>query len=284
MMAKKVFLKNASKRATLGLMGLSMAGMLLSCNAHPVSLSQSSGSVVITTDRSPDSAASVDILWMIDNSGSMCKIQESIRENFLNFIDQITTQNIDFQMGVTTSDFALSSVNEAVSRPGYLQAVPQPVPTSFGDEFGNCLGDAGDPTNPTDGFAPVRDNIEIAIACTKNPEQWAHLVNVTDDEIFDAYDIRPSTAHLLFPTTPDGTQPDYNTSEEDNPYRAIRGENPLVMHSENYRDRQTKQLDIEAMTADFGCMSLVGTTGTGIEKAMAGPIHAISPEMTGGPV
>lgn len=287
MMAKNVFLKNASKRATLGLAGLSMAGMLLSCNAHPVSFSQSSGSVVITSDRSPDSAASVDILWMIDNSGSMCKIQESIRQNFLNFIDQITLQNIDFQMGVTTSDFARSSVSEVVSRPGYLQAVPQPVPTNFADAFGNCRGDAGDPSDPMDGFEPVRTNIEIAISCTKEPELWQDLVNVTDDEIAAAYERdenNRTNQHRLFPTTPDGSQPGYDTPAEQNPYRAIRGDNPLVLHSENYRDPNTGQLDVDAMRADFACMSLVGTTGTGFEKGLAGAIHAVSPEMTGGPV
>src|SRR5690554_6037935 len=281
MMAKKVFLKNASKRATLGLVGLSMAGMLLSCNAHPVSFSQSSGSVVITTDRSPDSAASVDILWMIDNSGSMCKIQESIRENFLRFIDQITTQNIDFQMGVTTTDFAKNAVSEPLSRPGYLQGIPQPVPTSLED----CRGDKGDPTDQMDGFKPVRTNLQIAIGCTKNPEQWASLLNVTDDEIDALYIAREE--YKLFPTTPNGAQPRHETSEADNPYRAIKGDNPLVLHSKNYHDPVTGQLTaqgIEEIRADFACMSLVGTTGDGYEKGLAGAIHAISPEMTGGPV
>src|SRR5690554_1805096 len=282
MMAKKVFLKNASKRATLGLVGLSMAGLLLSCNAHPVSFSQSSGSVVITTDRSPDSAASVDILWVIDNSGSMCEIQTSIRENFLNFIDQITAQNIDFQMGVTTTDFARTAGNEPLSRPGYLQAVPQPVPTTLA----GCRGNEGNPADSMDGYKPVRTNIELAIACSKEGEnKWAGLKLVTDEEIEAAYEAREE--YKLFPTTTNGTQPRIETPEADNPYRSIKGDNGLVLHSKNYHDPVTGQLTaqgIEEIRADFACMSLVGTTGTGFEKGLASAIHAISPEMTGGPV
>ncbi|TDP73889.1 hypothetical protein [Bradymonas sediminis] len=277
-MSKRFVLNKAAKRATMGLMGLSLAGLLVSCNSHPVSFAQSEGAVVVTEDRSPDSAASVDILWMIDNSGSMCEIQTSIRENFERFIDQIAAQNIDFQLGVTTTHMDSSNATEPLSRPGYLQAYPQPVPTSIG----RCSGDAGDPGDPMDGYEPVRTNIELAIQCSKDGEdKWGDLRNVTDQEIFQAYEA--FQAYKLFPTTPSGQEPFYDTPEADNPYRTIKGDNKLVLHSEDYRDA-TGQLDVDSMRADFACMSLVGTTGTGAEKGLAAAVHALSPEMTGGTV
>src|SRR5690554_4616610 len=278
-MSKRFVLNKAAKRATMGLMGLSLAGLLVSCNSHPVSFAESASAVVVTEDRSPDSAASVDILWMIDNSGSMCEIQTSIRENFERFIDQIAAQNIDFQLGVTTTHMDPSNANESLSRPGYLQAYPQPVPTSIK----GCSGNDGDPNDPSDGYEPVRTNIELAIQCSKGGEdEWGHLRNVSDSEIKAAY--AAYQAYKLFPTTPNGQQPFYDTPEADNPYRAIAGDNKLVLHSEDYRDETTQQMDIDRMRSDFACMSLVGTTGVGTEKGLAAAVHALSPEMTGGTV
>lgn len=277
-------------RRALGLVGLSLAGLAMSCNSHPVSFSQTEGAVVITEDRSPDSAASVDILWMIDNSGSMCQEQEAIRENFQLFIDQITKKNIDFQMGVTTTHMdAISS--DQVTRPGYLQAIPQPVPSVLE----GCAGQGNEDgkntdADPLNGYRPIRVNIDQAIACTRNPAQWEHLRSVTDNEIACIYGFPDAQGcgedlperHQLFPTTPSGGRVGYATPEADNPYRGLRG-GGKVLRSADYRDANGS-LDVEALKADFACMSLVGTQGSGFEKGLASAVHAISPKMTGGTV
>jgi hypothetical protein len=46
----------------------------------------------------------VDILWVIDNSGSMENSQNNVADNFQAFIDQFLQTNFDFQMAVTTTD------------------------------------------------------------------------------------------------------------------------------------------------------------------------------------
>jgi hypothetical protein len=46
----------------------------------------------------------LDILWVIDNSGSMAEIQNQIRQNFRQFAEHMQTMDVDFQMGVTTTD------------------------------------------------------------------------------------------------------------------------------------------------------------------------------------
>ena len=46
----------------------------------------------------------VDILWVIDNSGSMSNEQAAIAQNFDFFIQDFITKNVDFKMAITTTD------------------------------------------------------------------------------------------------------------------------------------------------------------------------------------
>lgn len=46
----------------------------------------------------------VDILWVIDDSGSMADEQDSLGRNFKSFIDQFLVKDIDFKMAITTTD------------------------------------------------------------------------------------------------------------------------------------------------------------------------------------
>ena len=49
-------------------------------------------------------AAQVDILWMIDNSGSMAAEQEKVAERFNQFFNQLIISGVDYHIGVITSD------------------------------------------------------------------------------------------------------------------------------------------------------------------------------------
>ncbi len=55
----------------------------------------------------------MDILWVIDNSGSMLPEQEQMVANYQSFIQAFTSQSTqyDFQMAVTTTDTYLSEAN-----------------------------------------------------------------------------------------------------------------------------------------------------------------------------
>lgn len=46
----------------------------------------------------------VDILWVIDDSGSMADNQDALARNFNTFINQFITKNINFKMAITTTD------------------------------------------------------------------------------------------------------------------------------------------------------------------------------------
>ena len=46
----------------------------------------------------------IDILWVIDNSGSMAQAQQNLTSNFQSFINKFKTKNYDFHMAVTTTE------------------------------------------------------------------------------------------------------------------------------------------------------------------------------------
>lgn len=50
----------------------------------------------------------IDILWVIDNSGSMASSQANLANNFNSFINRFSRLNYDFRMGVTTTDAYLA--------------------------------------------------------------------------------------------------------------------------------------------------------------------------------
>jgi hypothetical protein len=219
----------------------------------------------------------IDLLWVIDNSGSMCEEQRMLRNNFSRFVTQLTNQGVDFNMGVTTTqmdDYPL----ETLAEPGHIQSTPRPVPSPMP----TCHGNEGASGDPTDGYQPIREAIDLAIACTKDPSQWASLSDATDEYIEcqlvpglercscndDPYDNDVCNAQNLFP----------GGEGQASPYREI----PKVLRSTEYD--AVNKVDIERLSKDFACMSFVGTRGHSIEKGLGAAVKAVSPELTGGAV
>jgi hypothetical protein len=50
------------------------------------------------------SASKVDVLWVVDNSGSMQPFQQNVAQNFASFIKIFTRGSVDYRIAVTTTD------------------------------------------------------------------------------------------------------------------------------------------------------------------------------------
>ena len=57
----------------------------------------------------------LDILWVVDNSGSMSEEQENLGKNFEDFIDKFANLGIDFKMSITTTDTRGTQAGKPVS-------------------------------------------------------------------------------------------------------------------------------------------------------------------------
>jgi hypothetical protein len=239
------------------------------CNEHPVEFSNADGIYDYYPQPPATEASKVDILWVIDNSGTMCQEQQELRARFDSFVSEFGEKNIDFNIGVTTTHMKPNDAQEPVAVPGRLQSTPQPLPGSSE----GCIGGQGSPTDQMDGFATVRASISGAVGCTTDQDQWQHLSQVEDDEIACAVDPNCAAGELedLFPTEQNGVSP----------YRSI----PTVLSATapTYQGKDG-YVDLEKLRDDFACMSMVGTRGFAFEKGLGAAVRAVSPKMTGGTV
>lgn len=87
----------------------------------------------------------IDVLWIIDNSGSMLSSQQNLANNFPAFIQSFTAKNYDFQIAVGTTQAYLASpvftpYYNTNPRPSYFDGRPQEEIAWFRN------GIAGDPS------------------------------------------------------------------------------------------------------------------------------------------
>ncbi len=86
----------------------------------------------------------VDILFVVDNSGSMCEEQANLRENIVNLIQPLVEAGIDFNLAVVTTDM------QAPEESGRFQNTPDgdPGPScSIAVNISDCPGTANNPEN-----------------------------------------------------------------------------------------------------------------------------------------
>ena len=82
--------------------GASLLLLLLAC--QPVKLVKTLPPDVRVDTYSQQAASKIDVLWVIDDSGSMAPRQENLAKNFQAFIDVFAKGSIDFRLAVTTTD------------------------------------------------------------------------------------------------------------------------------------------------------------------------------------
>lgn len=97
-------MKHIAKFTTLAVIGTLMAG----CGSNGTSYS------LLSTGQSFKQAkvnSKVDMLWVVDNSGSMQPLQQNMTSNFNSFISQFITKGYDFHLAVTSSEAYLAGAN-----------------------------------------------------------------------------------------------------------------------------------------------------------------------------
>ena len=166
------------------------------------------------------SAAKVDVLWVVDNSGSMGPRQQNLAKNFHSFIDLFTQGSIDFRIAVTTTDIFKDQ--------GQLQGSPKVITPQTGNVVSAfaaniAVGTKGSPyeaglqaaqmaldrqaqtnqpktdalTQCQEGCNTQRDTATCQQACLASagfeflrPDAYLYLVFVTDEEDRSGQDIR----------------------------------------------------------------------------------------------
>jgi hypothetical protein len=214
----------------------------------------------------------VDILWVLDNSSSMCEEQDVLRQNLDQFINPLLGQ--DFHIGLTTTHAPEGAgVIEPIAREAMLQNTPQPVP----GPLTKCLRDAN-------GFAPLRQSLDVATGCLADPGIAAQFV-WTDLQIDCALQSPMQqeqsgcvSSSGLTDRIQDGNYNIFDLFPDTSEYRAL----PKVFRRVDYE--QGGIVDAARLRDDLRCAMTVGTRGDGYEKGLRAAIKAVSPEHTGGAV
>ncbi|MFB6375161.1 MAG: hypothetical protein ABEN55_19035, partial [Bradymonadaceae bacterium] len=281
-------LSRTLKLAPIAVFVLATAGWWVGCNQHPADYSKGSGAVEHEKTLSGGSKEKFDILWVIDNSGSMCEEQNALRKNFNQFIDTLDEVPIDFNLAVTTTNY--SAPYEIVAprdKLGHIQSTPHP-PVGFEKK---CQRDDSDEDGK---YAKLRAQIDAAVACTENPENFANLKNLSDDQIKCALNDDATSACNRAGWNPDEVGPAHlfpcahqkgkrctKVSQLKDVYRDI----PKVLRASNAKYRTSNgAVKIEKLKQDFACMSYVGTRGDSLEQGLQAAVKAVSPAKTGGTV
>lgn len=269
----------ASKRSVV--LVLVSCLLLLGCNQNPVVLLDGSAGVFV---KKADVGGQVpmDILWVIDNSFSMCQEQKTLRDNFDVFAEELGKTNLDFHISVTTTHAPRSGVvyqTDAIE--GYLQSKPEPAPGRSAE----CIEGEGDFDGVETRYVPFRDALAAAMACAEPGAVSAQDYVWSDDEIACArlstmaQDASGCRAALGL----DGVAGEDGILSTDDlfPPSEVYREIPKVLRAQDYVGANGR-LDTERLRADFACMSLVGTRGDGYEKGLLAATVAVSRELTGG--
>lgn len=124
----------------------------LACNEHGLVPLDRAIQVEVFDITTQTETNKIDILWVIDNSNSMCEEQDELTANFQLFIDGLSDINADFHLAIITTDMS--------SNPGVFRTSPGPIgpdcsddaaPLSCGDVTGPVLSSEDyrtDPGNP----------------------------------------------------------------------------------------------------------------------------------------
>lgn len=116
------------------------------------------------------SGRDVDILFVIDNSGSMSEEQENLRRNFSNFVSAADRFNNNYQIGVVTTDM----VDEGES--GRLQGNPRIMRRA-----GNIANQFSDAADVGSGGSADEKGLEAAQRALSNPLSFDTGVNCGGD-------------------------------------------------------------------------------------------------------
>lgn len=145
----------------------------------------------------------IDILWVVDNSGSMDTSQQAIAANFQRFIEKFQQNGFDFQIAVTTSDAYKDEFNaslnlslykrgtyvnnagQTVTAPAILNSTTPELEKAFianilrgtggsGDErtFQSLRATLNNTTNATSGFPRADAYLSIIMLSDEDDFSW----------------------------------------------------------------------------------------------------------------
>lgn len=145
----------------------------------------------------------IDILWVIDNSGSMATSQANIASNFSSFIQTFQTKNYDFQIGVTTTDAYFgyhynSNNNSKLKNNSTYSILDKNTPNLTNNFIANITqGTSG--SGDERAFMSMKNALQNPLnSALKRNGSFLAVIIVSDEEDFSHYDYQNGISSYYF--------------------------------------------------------------------------------------
>lgn len=152
-----------------------------------------------TFHQSAEDAKKLDILWVIDNSGSMSDEQSALGSNFSAFIDNFITKNVDFKMAVTTTDTSSDSRKGRMvsgSDVKLTAAKAQANPEQFKADFRSLVQVGVSGSGSEKGLAASEGFMQKYALSFVRPEAYLAVVIISDEEDQSSKSVKAYTDYL----------------------------------------------------------------------------------------
>lgn len=150
--------------------------------------SSTGGTVGLTTEifrQAAEETKKLDIVWVIDDSGSMSDEQASLGANFSAFIDEFIAKNVDFKMGITTTDTSSATRKGKMvfgSDVKLTSAKAQQDPAQFKTDFRNLVNVGTYGSGTEAGLSASEGFMQKHAATFLRPDAYLAVVIVSDEE------------------------------------------------------------------------------------------------------
>lgn len=129
-------------------------------------------------------SSKLDIMWVIDNSGSMADEQEALVRNFSAFIHEFINKNIDFKMAITTTDGTATKKGLMVpnSDVALTSAKAASDPTTFFNNFASMITVGTRGSGNEKGLEGTEGFLNRYGSTFLRPDAYLAVVIVSDEE------------------------------------------------------------------------------------------------------
>ncbi len=141
----------------------------------------------------------LDIMWVVDNSGSMADEQAALGANFDSFITQFINRNVDFKMGITTTDTSSDAKKGkmvAGSDSKLTSAMAAANPNQFMNDFKALVNVGTRGSGNEMGLMATEGFMEKYADSFIRPDAYLAIVILSDEEDQSPKDVVKYTEHL----------------------------------------------------------------------------------------
>jgi len=212
--------------------------------------------------QSAQETKKLDIVWIIDNSGSMSDEQTALGTNFSAFIDDFITKSVNFKMAITTTDTSSSTRKGRMVTGSDIKltsAAAQNDPALFKADFKNLVKVGTSGSGNEKGLEASEGFMDKYAASFIRPDAYLAVVIISDEEDQSSKTVQQYTDYLKSFKASAGLVKVYSVVDVNNTNCCSNG---ITTGSERYKQASTNTSGVIADIRDdfYNVLSDMGSS------------------------